>query len=93
MNPAQPKGPVGTRQEVGDAASSRKHPPHLDENSEDAPVQEDLPSPHDVPTLPATAHGADKQSTEEQEQPINPESMYENRPEEHKEISPSDVAS
>ncbi len=93
MSPTEPKGPVGTRQEVGDAASSRKHPPHVDENMEDAPVQEDLPSPQDVPTLPATAHGDDKISTEEQPQRVNPESAYENRPEEHKEIRPRDIPS
>ncbi len=88
MSPAQPKGPVGTRQEVGNAASSRKHPPHVDENAEEAPLQEEHPSPEDVPTLPATAHGEDKVSTDEQKQPINSESMYDNRPEEHKDIPP-----
>ncbi len=93
MSPVEPKGPVGTRREVGDAASSQKHPPHVDENMEDAPIQDELPSPQDVPTLPATAHGEDNSSTEEQAQSVDPESMYENRPEEHKDIHPGDVPS
>jgi hypothetical protein len=77
-------GPVGGRKEMGDSASSRLHPPHVDENMEDAPLQEDHPSPEDVAGLPATAHGKDKQTAEEMTQPINPESMYDGRPEEDK---------
>jgi hypothetical protein len=84
----QEGGPVGSRKEIGDSASSRRDPPHVDENMEDAPLQEEHPSPEDVPTLPATAHGIDKQSTEEQAQPIDEESMYDRRPEEDKDWKP-----
>ncbi len=89
MSAAEPKGPVGTRQEVGDAASSQRHPPHVDQNAEEAALQQDHPSPDEVPSLPATAHGEDKLSTEEQDQPIRPESMYDDRVEEHKGWTPS----
>jgi hypothetical protein len=59
------KGPVGGRKEVGDRESSQRHPPHVDENMEDAPLQEEHPSPDDVAGLPATAHGTDKQTPEQ----------------------------
>jgi hypothetical protein len=81
-------GPVGSRKEVGDRASSQRHPPHVDENMEDAPLQEEHPSPDDVAGLPATAHGKDKQTADEQAQPIDPESMYDGRPEESKDWTP-----
>ncbi|CAN5861986.1 hypothetical protein BH23GEM3_BH23GEM3_21170 [soil metagenome] len=81
-------GPVGSRKEIGTAASSQKHPPHVDENMEDAPLQEEHPSPNDVAGLPATAHGQDKETTTAQEQPIDHESMYDHRPEEHKNWAP-----
>jgi hypothetical protein len=83
-----PSGPVGGRKEVGDSESSRRDPPHVDENTEDAPLQEEHPSPKKVPGLPATAHGEDKASTEEQNQPIDDESMYDRRPEESKDWKP-----
>jgi hypothetical protein len=82
-------GPVGGRKEIGDAESSRRDPPHVDENMEDAPLQEDHPSPNDVAALPATAHGRDEVPADEQDQPIDPESMYDNRPEEDKDRPPS----
>jgi hypothetical protein len=87
-SPEQP-GPVGGRKEIGDAKSSRRDPPHLDKNMEDAPLQDDHPSPEDVAALPATAHGHDEIPAEEQSQPIVPESMYDNRPEEDKDDPPS----
>lgn len=87
--PREPSpGPVGSRKEVGDSESSSVHPPHVDENMEDAPLQDEHPSPDDVATLPATAHGEDKVSTEDQKQPIDPESMYDGRPEEDKDWTP-----
>jgi hypothetical protein len=82
-------GPVGGRKEMGDAKSSRRDPPHLDQNMEDAPLQDDHPSPDDVPTLPATAHGHDEIPADEQSQEIEAESMYDNRPEEDKNDPPS----
>lgn len=81
-------GPVGSRKEIGDATSSQRHPPHVDENMEGAPLQEEHPSPDDVPTLPATAHGRDEVPAEEQAQPIDRESMYDRRPEESKHWQP-----
>lgn len=86
---SEANGPVGSRKEIGTAASSQKHPPHLDENMEDAPLQEEHPSPDDVAALPATAHGRDKEPTTGQEQPIDDESMYEHRPEEDKNWDPA----
>jgi hypothetical protein len=85
---ASGSGPVGGRKEVGDETSSRRDPPHVDENAEDAPLQEEHPSPKKVPTTPSTAHGEDKTSTEEQKQPIDDESMYDRRPEEDKNWKP-----
>lgn len=84
---AEPKGPVGTRREVGDSRSSREHPPHVTENDEGAPVQEHLESPEDVPTLPANAQGADTQPTDGGA--IDEESMYDRRPSEDKDRPPS----
>jgi hypothetical protein len=88
MTPREQPGPVGSRKEVGDSESSQRHPPHVDENMEDAPLQEDHPSPEDVAGLPATAHGEDKQTVDEQTQPIDPASMYDRRPEEDKNWEP-----
>jgi len=85
---AEGTGPVGGRKDVGDEASSRRDPPHVDENMEDAALQEDHPSPKKVPATPATAHGEDKTSTEHQKQPIDDESMYDRRPEEDKNWEP-----
>jgi len=73
---------------MGDKASSNLHPPHVDENMEDAPLQDDHPSPDDVGALPASAHGKDKLTPEEQSQPIDDESMYDGRPEEDKNWKP-----
>lgn len=84
-----PKGPTGSREEKGNSATSRKHPPHLNENAEDAPLQDSQPGPEEVPTLPANAHGEDEVSTTEQAQPIDDESMYDRRPGEDKDRPPS----
>lgn len=88
MSPDAPKGPVGTRKEVGDAQSSHRHPPHVSENAEGAPLQDDTAAGM-VPTLPANASGEDKVSTEEHAQPIDDESMYDRRPSEDKDRPPS----
>lgn len=81
------------RKDVGDARSSSEHPPHVARHEKDAPIQDGLPSPEPVPTTPANASGSDEATTEEQAEPIDEESMYDRRPEEHKHISPSDRAS
>lgn len=84
---AEPKGPVGTRHEVGDSRSSREHPPHVTENDDGAPVQEHLESPDDVPTLPANSQGSDTQPADGGA--IDEESMYDRRPSEDKDRPPS----
>lgn len=85
-------GPAGERKEVGDAASSREHPPHLTENDE----SEAIPAEHDnaaeVPALPANAGGRDTMTTAEHDQGIEPTSMYERRPSEDKDQPPSERA-
>ena len=84
------KGPVGTRKEMGSSGESRKHPPHVTENVDDAPLQQTHPSADEVPALGANASGKDKVSADEQDQPIDPESMYEQRPEESKRWDPEE---
>ena len=86
-DPGHPS-PPGYRREVGTAADSQRHPPHVTVNEADAPVQADMQSPHPAPTLPANAGGEDKGEMTDQP-PIRPESMYENRPGENKDTPPS----
>jgi hypothetical protein len=87
---SQPKGPVGTRQEVGSKASSQRHPPHVTVNDEGAPVQQSTTSDDDVPALPANAHGKDSIPADEASRPIDRESMYGARPTESLSESPPD---
>lgn len=65
------------REEQGDAASSQKHPPHETAQDDDAAV------------LPANAQGTDSVPTEEIDQPIREESMYDQRRDEDKDRPPS----
>lgn len=88
--PQGPKGPTGTRTEIGNSATSHRNPPHIDENAEGAALQEEHPRAEPVPTPPPLAHGADKVSTTEQMRPIAPESMYDRRPAEDKDIHPAE---
>lgn len=81
-------GPVGSRKEVGDSESSSEHPPRADVDEEGAASREEHPRAEDS-SLPATAHGEDKVSAEDQAQPIDPTSMYDNRPEEDKDWDPT----
>lgn len=81
----------GTRKEMGDAESSRRHPPHVDVNAEDAPVQGSTQAPNDVPTLPANAHGRDQLGEGNGAHPIDPESMYDHRPAEDKDRDKHDM--
>jgi hypothetical protein len=85
--PGHPSQP-GPRREVGSAADSRRHPPHVTENVEGEPVQRSMPSPGPAAPLPANAHGQDKSEQAEQP-PIREESMYDDRPGENKDTPPS----
>lgn len=89
MSGATGGGP-GPRKEQGDAASSSKHPPHTTENAVDAPVQQETEGAGDAPVLGSNASGHDKVSTEELEQPIRKESMYQQRPGEDKKWDPGE---
>lgn len=83
-------GAPGARKEVGDAASSQLHPPHVTENAEDAPAQDDIQSPTDTTVRPANAHGHDRISAEEAaDQEIRPTSAYDGRSAEDKNWDPS----
>ena len=82
-------GEGGSRREVGNAASSREHPPHVTEGADDAPVQ-DSGGAAEIPTLPANAAGTDRVSTDEQTVEIDEASMYDGRPEEDKDRAPSE---
>jgi hypothetical protein len=86
----QPKGPVGTRQEVGARADSQRHPPHVTPNDADAPVQQSTTAEDDVPVLPANASGHDSVPADEAAQEIDDESMYDRRPSQDKDQPPSE---
>lgn len=81
-------GAPGKRKEVGNAASSNLHPPHVSDNADGEPIQGEH-SDAEIPTLPANATGRDKLSVEDQAQPIDDESMYDRRPSEDKDRPPS----
>jgi hypothetical protein len=74
----------GPRQEVGGAASSQAHPPHVTENDRGAPLQDSTEAPNDVAASPANAHGQDLVEADKQVRAIDDESMYGNRPGEDK---------
>lgn len=86
---AKPEAPEEAREEKGSAASSRRHPPHATDNSDQGRVQSEDDAPGDVPVLPANAQGTDKVSTEEHDQPIEETSMYDGRRDEDKDTPPS----
>lgn len=89
MTPKETSAPgAGPRESHGTGAGSHRHPPHLDVNSADAPVQESTQAPNDVPVLPANASGQDARSVEPGEGEIRKESMYNDRPEEDKDYRP-----
>lgn len=83
MTTERDAGP-GPRKEVGGAASSQVHPPHVTENDKGAQVQGSTQAPGDVPALPANAHGRDRVDAHEQVREIDEESMYGSRPGEDK---------
>lgn len=84
-------GGPGPRKEIGGQASSQKHPPHVDVNAKGAPVQAETQAPNDVPSLPANAHGSDRQEGGDQPRTIDPESMYDRRPAEDKDRAETDM--
>lgn len=84
MTAHTPPGGPGPREEVGDAASSSLHPPHVDVNAQGSEVQASSRSPKDVPAMPANAGGSDHAHGGEQPKTIDETSMYDRRREEHK---------
>jgi hypothetical protein len=76
------------RRDPESSGRGEEHPPHVTENDEDAPVQDEMESPDDVPVLPANAAGTDQVSTDDQPTEIDEESAYDRRPEEDKEWEP-----
>jgi hypothetical protein len=87
--PASPRGPVGTREEVGDAASSRENPPHVSDQEKEAPLQGSRQG-EEIPTMPATAHGTDRVPSEDEPREVDEESAYEGRPTQDKDRPPSE---
>ena len=81
---------LGTeRKEAGSQESSSRHPPHVQEQEKEMDVQGDPEADHS-PVLPANAAGRDRVSVDEQSEPIDPESMYDQRPERDKNSPPSE---
>ncbi|HEX2077775.1 MAG TPA: hypothetical protein VHG08_08705 [Longimicrobium sp.] len=83
MTTERDAGP-GPRKEIGDAASSQVHPPHVTENDRGAQVQDSTQAPNEVPAMPANAHGRDRVASDQDVPQIDEESMYGNRPGEDK---------
>jgi hypothetical protein len=81
--------PPGPRKEVGTAASSQLHPPHVDVNARGAAAQQSTPSPKDVPLPGAVAHGTDHGGSTTGRP--DDESMYGGRPGEDKDRKPTDM--
>lgn len=78
------------REEVGGNAGNQRHPPHVTENAEGAPVQREHPAPGEIEPLPANASGRERVDPEEDgAQRIDPESAYEGRLDEDKEHPPT----
>jgi hypothetical protein len=86
------ESPGEERQEVGGQQSSRRDPPHPTVNDAQAgQIQRESPSPRTVPAMPANASGTDRVSTEDQDQGIDPASMYDRRPGEDKDRPETDM--
>jgi hypothetical protein len=84
-------GGPGPRKEIGDAASSQLHPPHVTENDRGAQVQGSTQAPNTVPVAPANAHGKDLVDSTDEVPQIDDESMYGNRPGEDKDRAETDM--
>ena len=85
---AQAGGP-SKEEKIGSTDDSERRPPHVTEAEKKGGDDEGRPTDNG-PDLPATAHGEDKVPAEEQGAGVDPESMYEGRPEEDKDVSPED---
>lgn len=83
MSGAEGGGP-GPREEHGTREGSQRHPPHVDVNAVGSPVQGSSRGPAEVPAMPANASGHDRAEGGEHPHRIDQGSMYERRPEEHK---------
>lgn len=81
----------GPRKEVGDAASSQVHPPHVTENDRGAQVQQSTSAPNDVAALGANAHGHDRVPAHREVPAVDDESAYERRPGEDKDRDETDM--
>lgn len=79
----------GPRKEVGTAAQSQLHKPHVDVNSKDAPAQESSAAPNDVALSGANAHGSDHGGTSTGKR--DDASMYGGRPGEDKDRKETDM--
>ncbi len=80
---------LGTeRNEVGDAQSSSRHPPHVQDQEKGMDVQGNAGG-EDAPVMPANAGGQDRLTVDEQNGSIDSESMYDQRPERDKTRPPS----
>jgi hypothetical protein len=79
------------RKSVGGAEENRRHPPHVTENAEDAPLQQGNRRPGDIAPLPANASGSERIDLEAdpRAEEIDPESAYNRRPGEDKDRPPS----
>lgn len=78
------------RKEVGGQQSSSRNPPHATQNDVAADqIQDESSSRKTVPSMPANAGGSDRIPTDDQDQGIDPASMYDRRPGEHKDRPPS----
>lgn len=70
-------GDPGDRHEVGDAASSRRDPPHMTDNDEENGSGK---AGTTGPALPANASGRDEIPADEQDFEVDDESAYDRRP-------------
>jgi hypothetical protein len=80
-------GTTGERREA-EARSTPPEKPHQVDGEKEGSVQEDHEGEEGRASLPATAHGEDKHEAASR---TDPESMYEDRPEEDKDTAPEDV--
>jgi hypothetical protein len=90
MTTERTAGP-GPRKEIGDAASSQVHPPHVTENDRGAQVQGSTQAPNTVPAMPANAHGRDVVDSSNEVRQVDDESAYERRPGEDKDRAETDM--
>jgi hypothetical protein len=83
-------GNPGPRQEIGPDETSPRHPPHVSQNEQGAPVQESTDAARDTPVLPANASGKDAMEPDTTSE-IDEASMYDRRPGEDKDRRETDM--